>query len=195
MNNKIKLLYNPFHAIAGWKAFCIGAVIVAISVVIAYSRSQYYEGALSLHFVNNAKLGYAFLSQILSLLCLVLPAYALGLIFSKGVRFQDVLGTLTLARYPYLIMAFFGFLMTNEDIAKIVDAVISGRTADIVGQLPILIFISFTTLIIAVWGISLYYNAFRVSTGIKGGKGIVLFIACLIFSELFFYIFRYFIFS
>lgn len=35
MKNKLKLLYNPFERIAGWKAFFIGISIVSISVVIA----------------------------------------------------------------------------------------------------------------------------------------------------------------
>lgn len=170
MKNKLKLLYNPFERIAGWKAFFIGISIVSISVVIAYYGNQYYKGAMNIRIVENANLGYAFLSQAIGLLCMVLLFFVAGLVFSKGVRFQDVLGTTTLARYPYIIPAIFGYFMDLDSINEIGMSILSGEILSI-GNLISLTVIGLVMVLVLVWYVALLWNAFRISTDIKGGKG------------------------
>lgn len=190
MKNKLKLLYNPFERIAGWKAFFIGISIVSISVVIAYYGNQYYKGAMNIRIVENANLGYAFLSQAIGLLCMVLLFFVAGLVFSKGVRFQDVLGTTTLARYPYIIPAFFGYFMDLDSINEIGMSILSGEIPSI-GNLISLTVIGLVMVLVLVWYVALLWNAFRISTDIKGGKGVIIFITDLVMTDFFYYSFMY----
>jgi len=191
MKNNLKLLYNPFERIAGWKAFLIGSIIVCISVLIAYGGNQYYQGAMNIRLVSDANLGYAFLSQAISLLCMVMLFFISGLIFSRGVRFQDVLGTVTLARYPYIIPAFFGYIMNFDSINNITMSILSGNLAGNMDTIILLTVIGFVMLIILVWYIALLWNAFRISTGIKGWKGIIIFIAVIILTDIIVYFIMY----
>lgn len=187
MKNKLKILYNPFEWIAGWNAFLIGAVIVLLSVVIAYYGNQYYQGAMNIKLVPEANLKYGLLSQGVALLCMVMLFYVSGRIFSRGVRFQDVLGTTTLARYPYIIPAFFGYFFDFDSLNDITMAALSGDVSEIGGELSLLVILGFILLIVLIWYIALLWNAFRISTDIKGGKGIVIFIIALIMTDLLYY--------
>lgn len=191
MKNKFKLLYNPFDRVAGWKAFFIGLVIVSVSVIIACYGNQYYQGIMNIKLVPDTNLGYAFLSQAIGLLSAATMFFAAGLIFSKGVRFQDVLGTITLARYPYIIPAFLGYLFDFDSMNKLTTTLLSGSMENIAKELTMLTIIGFVMLIILVWYVALLWNAFRVSTGIKGGKGIAVFIVALIMSDLLYYVVAY----
>lgn len=191
MKSKIEMLYNPFCKIAGWKAFFMGAIIVSISVIIAYFGNQYYQGAMNVKLVADAHLGYAFLSQIVGLFIMVFLFYLAGIFFSKGVRFQDVLGTTILARYPYIIPAFFGYFFDFDSMNRITTTLLSGQTKDVLGDLMLLTVIGVIMLVILVWYIALLWNAFRVSTDIKGGKGIAIFIVALLMTDLLYYAIMY----
>ena len=187
MKNKLKLLYNPFEWVAGWKAFLIGIVIVLLSVIIADYGNQYYQGAMNIRLVPEANLVYGLLSQGVALLCMVMLFYISGRIFSRGVRFQDVLGTTTLARYPYIIPAFFGYFFDFDKLNDITMSALSGNISEIGGELSLLVVTGFVMLIVLVWYIALLWNAFRISTDIKGGKGIVIFIIALVMTDLLYY--------
>jgi hypothetical protein len=187
MKNKLKILYNPFEWIAGWKAFLIGIIIVLLSVVIADYGNQYYQGAMNIRLVPEANLAYGLLSQGVALLCMVMLFYISGRIFSRGVRFQDVLGTTTLARYPYIIPAFFGYFFDFDSLNDITMTALSGDISGVGGELSLLVIFGFILLIVLIWYIALLWNAFRISTDIKGGKGIVIFIIALIMTDLLYY--------
>ncbi|MBD8388721.1 hypothetical protein [Dysgonomonas sp. BGC7] len=187
MRNKLRVIYNPFVWIAGWKAFIIGAIVVSLSVVIACYGNQYYQGTMNVRLVSKANLGYAFLSQFVSLFYTIFLFFIAGKVYSKGVRFQDVLGTVTLARYPYIIPAFFGYFMDFDKMNDITMDILSGKLDGIMSGLVFLTAIGIVMLIVVVWYIALLWNAFRVSTDIKGGKGIAVFIIVLILSDLLYY--------
>lgn len=191
MKSKIEMLYNPFCKIAGWKAFFMGAIIVSISVIIAYFGNQYYQGAMNVKLVADAHLDYAFLSQIVGLFIMVFLFYLAGIFFSKGVRFQDVLGTTILARYPYIIPAFFGYFFDFDSMNRITTTLLSGQTEGVLGDLMLLTVIGVIMLVILVLYIALLWNAFRVSTDIRGGKGIAIFIVALLMTDLLYYAIMY----
>ncbi|MDH6354441.1 hypothetical protein M2132_000769 [Dysgonomonas sp. PH5-45] len=187
-NDWLKLLYNPFSRIAGWKAFGIGAVIVAVSVYIACATGNYFSGAMNIRYIGpSATLLPAFMLQIQGLLCMVALMYVAGLIFSKGVRFQDVLGTVTLSRYPYLFAAIACFLVKDIDMKSFVQNITQAATNQTLGishEFINVIIFGLILLVLVVWYIALLYNAFRVSTDIKGAKGIVIFIVTLILTDI-----------
>ncbi|NDV67283.1 hypothetical protein [Dysgonomonas sp. 25] len=183
MKNKIKLLYNPFEQVAGWKAFLMGLPIIIGSVLIAYTQDQYFSGVFNIRYIKDLVLGQAFLYQAISLLVLVMIMYGFGLIFSKGIRFQDVLGTVTLARYPYFFAAFTGFFLNTEATIEITNQVLAGNYQEVMKPLIIMTVVGGILCVILVWYIALLYNAFRISTGLKGAKCIILFILSLLLTD------------
>ena len=174
MKNKWKWIYNPFEFIAGWKAFGIGVVILCITTIIGYFGNFVFY-VLNINTVSDVTLGMAFVVQTLSLIVMVALMYVAALFFAKHVRFQDILGTVTLAKYPLLIAALL-LLVFNKpmmsfiksiDLNKIMnnEFIISDYTSFYLVSLFGLI-----ALIVMIWEIALIYNAFRVSTNFKGTK-------------------------
>lgn len=186
MKNKFKLLYNPFDQIAGWKAFIIGIIIILLTVVIGNLNCAYYPGALDAKLAPDVPLSIAIQVQGIGLVSLVLIFYLAALIFAKGTRFQDILGTVTLSRFPYLFISLLGFLVDEDKLRAMNNAMMEGRIGDITSSVMDnvgMIVASLLMLPFIIWFIALLYNAFRVSTGLKGAKCVFLFIGAVIVAE------------
>lgn len=187
MNNIAKSLINPFDRIAGWKSFFIGIAIVVATVVVGWQSSICFRGVLDAKTVYKLDLNWALYCQFISLAALVGVFYLAALLFARGTRFQDILGTITFSRFPYLFIALLGFLSSDAELTKINEVVSSGNVNELLSYfttnikqilLPILM-IPFV-----VWSIILLYNAFKVSTGLKGSKCGVVFTTSLILAEI-----------
>jgi hypothetical protein len=106
------------------------------------------------------------------------------------VRFQDILGTVTLARYPYLFLALM-MLYFNPKIMPVTERLLETAASGAgisnallsVADYLLLLFFALFALLFTVWYIALLYNAFKVSTGIKGYKTAVLLTAIILVSE------------
>lgn len=190
-NNLSTWLFNPFIRIAGWKAFGIGIIIVCITVIIGHFSNTIYFGVLEVKAVSGFSLEKAFLSQAIGLFGTILFMYLACLKYSKDVRFQDILGTVTLSRYPFIFSSLAGFLTDPELGKEILKSVLDGtfNPVDYIG----LFAVGFLMIVIIVWHVILLYNAFKVSSNIKGTLSVVLFIAVIILSEIFSFVLVYFI--
>ena len=177
MKNKWKLFYNPFEWIAGWKAFLIGIIIVCLTVIVGYFSNTYFYG-LNVKHIPDISLPMAFLLQAIGLCSTVVIMYIISTIATKNVRFQDIMGTVTLSRYPFLLAALSGFLITPN----ILDNVLNGIKPSIWALIQFGI-VSIIMMLVVILGVALLYNAFKVSTNIKGAKGVSLFILIMILSE------------
>lgn len=186
MKNKLKLLYNPFERIAGWKAFAIGIVIVTLSGAIAYSFGTAFRGLMNITILTSGNFMTAVLSQLISLSVLCSVFYIIGRFFSRGVRFQDVLGTFTLARFPFVILAFSGYFLNTPAINAMIEQAKRNPMDGINFNQEIFLMIGFSFLMIfvIVWYIALLWNAFRVSTGIVNKYRVLIFIAGLVFVDI-----------
>jgi hypothetical protein len=179
-NSLWKWFVNPFEKIAGWKAFGIGIVVVGITVVLGYWGSMRFEG-MNTRPLQDFNLAEAFAGHAACIFILILTMYAAALIFARATRFQDVLGTVTLSYYPYLLMpltALFFDYNTFSDPNMLSDLMGNHQKqmALVVSLLPMALF----AIVMLVWHITLLYNAFRVSTGLKGGKCVAVFIGSLV---------------
>lgn len=187
MKNNFKLLYNPFNQIAGWKAFFIGTVVVIATVIVGHYSSVVYPGALDAKLAANITLIKAFLYQLIGLSSLILIFYLSALLFAKGTRFQDIAGTVTFARYPYLFIAILGFFVSDNTLIDVSAALKSGNLYEMSQVFPKAISFMVVSLLMipfVIWFIALLYNAFRVSTGLKGVKCALVFTASLIIAEI-----------
>lgn len=183
MRSNWRFLVNPFDKIAGWQSVGIGLLVLCAVVLIGFSSNTYLIGLFNAEVVTDASLLNAFVFQFVSWIYLTLALYIVGVVCAKGVRFQDVLGTVAIARYPYLLMAPIGFIVDKVTLDTFIAAALNNKPYDM-DVLMRLLAIATVSIIVLVWYIVLLYNAFKVSTGVKGKKGIWLFILALISSEI-----------
>jgi len=196
------MVYNPFEKFAGWKAFGIGLIILLIATIIGYFGNTVFFG-ISVKTVPEVTWNKAFLLQGLGLAVIVLVMWLIALLSAKHVRFQDILGTVTLAKYPLIFASVLFWVfgkpfieLSMKMIESLNDLSISLNPKDsiqesmnifsgfTISDYLILGFLSIVSLSLIVWTIALLYNAFRVSTNLKGAKCVVLFITILIISEI-----------
>ena len=198
MNRKLKWVYNPFEQIAGWEAFGIGLVILCVTTVTGYFGNTVFYG-ISIKAVPEVTWGSAFALQASGLAVMVVVMWITALLSAKRVRFQDILGTVTLAKYPLLLAALF-FLAFRKRLKEITDMFMAalGELASETSRVPaaellseltpfdyaLFIVLTIISILILVWTIALLFNAFKVSTNLKGVKCALLFIAIVLISEI-----------
>jgi len=191
MDKDWRWVYNPFEKIAGWKAFGIGIVILCLATAIGYFGNTVFYG-FSIKAVPSITWSKAFLLQATGLTTTVLVMWITALLFAKHVRFQDILGTVTLAKYPLVLPAIM-FLTIGKRLNELGEKLSSTgnqqETMKLFNELTVadyalFIFIIVVSILVLVWSIALLFNAFKVSTNLKGMKCALLFIAIMLISEI-----------
>jgi len=169
-------LINPFTRIAGWQAFGVGLLFIALMGILGSYSSIAFDGVADMHMIKIS-LSQSFVYLAIDLVCLVGVMYVTGLIVSEGFRFIDILGTMTLAKAPGLLLAIGGFFTSVPDLSELYkDPYVLFQSASFV----VLIVLS---LPVMAWCITLMYNGLKVSCGIKGRKLTVAFLIALLVSE------------
>ena len=187
MSRNWRWMYNPFEKLAGWEAFYIGLIAMCIATVLGYYGHTVFYG-LSAKSVPTVTWCRVFSLQVLGLSVTIFVMWVIALLAAKHVRFQDILGTVTLAKYP-LILAAIVFLSFGKWLNELNKKLMSMDVYKIINEITVsdyvLIFaLSVITIPIFVWEIALLFNAFKVSTNLKGGKCAFLFITALLISEM-----------
>ncbi len=194
-----KNIYNPFNRVAGVEALGIGLVVMLIISIIAHYTLVTFPSILSAHVGSKVQLpilrnisqvfGHWFIFSTI----LYLIAYFAG---KTQIRAIDVFGTQALARIPFLIFASLGYVDFNLTIDSITKSIAkNGTQVSGLPHIPLsgIVFLAafvLVTLCILVWVIALMYNAFRVSTNIKGEKSVILFIFAILISMVVSYYFE-----
>lgn len=176
--NQWKLLYNPFTRIAGWQAFIVGLVFVTLSGIIGTFTHILFDGVIDAHTTDQTiSIKTSLIVLAINIACISVAMYVSGIFVSRQTRFIDILGTMTLARFPLFLVAILGVLVTPVSMEEMM-------------QNPMVLFgdpqfILFILLIIPlmVWFVALMFNALKVSTGKSGGKLIAAFVVGLIGAE------------
>jgi hypothetical protein len=170
-------IFNPFKRIAGWEAFAIGLVIVALTTFTANFSEIYFDGVIDMHFAENFDALKSWLMIPVNIISMSVIMWLAGLFASKNFRFIDILGTMTLSRAPLLLIGLASLFVDKPDLSGIMQ-----NPYVIFDSVSFIIFIIFTLPII-VWSIALMFNAFKVSTGGYGQKLVISFIIGLIIAE------------
>ena len=178
------LLVNPFSRIAGWKAFVLGFIIVLLTVLVGYFSNVYFPGALDIKLITGLSLELAFLYCFIGIISIILIMFIASLVFAKGTRIQDIIGTVTLSRFPYLLIAIAGIIVNENSIDTFAKYLINREYVFNIGEYTGLIVFLILTMPVIIWQIALLYNAFRVSTGLKGTKCIIVFIGTVLVAEI-----------
>lgn len=182
-----KLLFNPFERIAGKEALAAGLTIALIAALFASFTSTRFDGVLDIHFVfGDVLFKTAAIDQLINLTSLFVVFYLLALAFgAKSTRPLDVIGTLALARAPFVlaplanitgIFSKFSGQFENTSADKIAEI----TPTDLLPLAPLLLVI----ILLSIWMIALSFNAWKVSANLKSTKLIVSFIIGLIAAEI-----------
>lgn len=175
------MVIQSFVYVAGSKALVIGWGIILVTAVVTIFSNGHFDGTLDAHFGAKTTIASALLEPLIDWICLIIPLYILGRLASdSSIRLIDIAGTTALARWPMFFVSFFGFIpmpQINPQKASLDDLTkITLSPSFILGGFIVLIFI--------VWFVALLYNAFSVSTNLKGGKSAATFIAGLVIAEI-----------
>jgi len=172
-----KWLFNPFEYVAGGKALVIGLVCMAIAAVTGYYANTHFDGVLHMNRSMPHLLIMTISEQVVCWLCVVLTFFIAAKIFSRSaIRFIDVAGTVALARWPAIMQLILGM---GLDIPKTSSPEALAQRISAVTIVCALLSVAFV-----VWMVTLFYNAFKVSCNIKGGKGVAIFIVSLLLADL-----------
>lgn len=98
MKTKLSLLWNPFRRIAGWQAFGVGLAVAVIAAYLASCGKLAFDGVLDAHFVATLPFAESLLLLCINLVSISAVMYFAALTLTSNFRYQDILGTLTLAR-------------------------------------------------------------------------------------------------
>ncbi len=179
MKNNWKLLWNPFTRIAGWQAFGIGLVFVILSAIVGKYANLLFDGAIDAHLYDETvTFARSFILSGISIFWTFIAMTLSAFVISKTFRIIDILGTMTLARTPFLLMAIMASFVKQPNIDEIL------KNPMTVFSYPLFLVFGILSLPVIIWVVALMFNAFKVSTGAKGGKLIIGFIVGLILAEI-----------
>ena len=175
----VSWLFNPFERIAGAQALWIGGLIAVAMSALALPVKAHFPGVI------DYKLGVALpfvrllLQNAIAVMDLALCFYLGGLLAKrKRLRLIDFLGTLAVARLPYLLItAGFALFAALGHFQLDLDAIQSGNFSTAF-NISILV-----TVLALIWLLVLDFSALRVSSGLKGGRLWAVFIVGIIGAE------------
>lgn len=189
MSNRLSsFLVNPFDKVAGAKALLIGLILYVSAVVIGYYQHILYYGVLSVKVVNSEIPFIRTLSlSLISVLVFALLLYIAGKLTSKSsVRLIDVIGTITLAKTPLMVISLLSCIPVFTDaMIKVIHTLLFPTlisTTLVTDYIWFGLFI-FIIIIVEIWVIILSYKGFSISCNVKGAKSIVSFIITVITTE------------
>lgn len=179
-------LMNPFHLIAGGKAFLIGLGTLLLLSWLGYLSGTHFDGVLDIHYgcltASSPYIVHLFYQLCAWGIMTALLYFAAWVMSASSVRLIDIAGTSALARIPLILAALTGFIPEvhicpeDSDSLTAIMSILKDNIA----------WISLTGIIcilVSVWYIVLLYNAFSVSGNMKGPKGILTFIVALLIGE------------
>lgn len=177
-NGFFGFMFNPFTRIAGWQAVGFGLVFVLLTGVIGTFSNVSFDGVIDMHLSNQLTFFQSFSYLAIDMISLVLVMSITGLFISKGFRFVDILGTMILAKSPYIILAIAGYFSKSPDVTEIL------KNPYVIFQSVSFLIIMLLSLPVTIWSIALMYNALKISCGVKGSKLTIAFIIAILVSEI-----------
>lgn len=189
-------LFSPFRFLAGTKGLILGIATLFLVSFLGYWSNTYFDGVLDIHYrIPNSDISYGthLAYELLSWLILTIVFFVIGKIVSKSsFRLIDLAGTLAMSQAPLLLAAVWGFISSihlNMNSKMNIEQLLSQIQQHIV----VFVLTAIVSLMVIAWSIILKYNAYSVSTNVKGNVGYFSFAIGLIISELLFLLVKPFI--
>ena len=175
----MKKFLNPFEYIAGWQALAVGATAMLVKAVVACLTGQSFDGIMHITYVDVA-FWQTLAQQLVCWLVFATLLYAAARIFSRSrVRALDIYGTNLFARIPVLLMLFTLFLIGRD----LIDAIMSGAVVEAAAaNSGRLLLAGVVNIVLLVWHYVWSYNAFSVSSNLKGARAVAIFVVCYLIA-------------
>ena len=187
-NLLFSLLINPFQKVAGFYALILGLIVIFCMSYFGLLAKMYFPGILDVlnaSVVKNLKIQMSFFlllyQNLVSWLILAALFFIAAKIFKqKKLRLIDFLGTTALARFPYLILTLFLWIMRvvnpsfmEIDLTKGIQLHPSIATS----------MFAVVVIVCVLWQVTTYFYALKVSSGLAGKKLWISFICAIILGE------------
>ncbi len=176
-------LFNPFKYIAGGKSLLLGIAGMLITSIACYFGAIHLDGIIDMHKSATINFSALLIEPALDWLSFAVTLYIFGRMLSvSSVRFIDVAGTTALARYPLFFAAiitifFIPDIKTPQEVLNAIQT-----NPDLIVKLAIM---GLAVLPFIIWTVALMFNAYSVSTNLKGTKAVWSFIVSLFIAEVF----------
>jgi hypothetical protein len=183
----IQKLFNPFVQIAGTKSLIYGLSITLITCLLCSFFNTRFDGVLDAHFTLKQSYYLPFIDLLVNMGCITFVFYVLGVSLTHGkTRFIDILGTTTLARFPYLIVPLLNIQNLNSSIGtKLLNSLLQQSKIVLTSaEWIFLISSGIIALLITIWYIYLLFKAYAISTNLKKTTLIISFIGGIILAEI-----------
>jgi hypothetical protein len=182
-------IFNPYTHIAGAKALLTGISGMLLTGILCYMSGTHLDGVIDIHFSDEGNIYWFLAEGLIDLASIVIIFSLLGLMIA-GLRFRfiDLLGTLSMARLPFLIAPIFALIFPQKKVLDyILYTYLKTGTPVTIGSWDIIgfVIVILITILVVIWSVALMYNAFRICMNIKGPKIILSFIGGLILAEIF----------
>jgi len=180
-------LFNPFVYVAGYKALFIGLFLIIVYATAGYYNEIKFDAVVGLHTcVPSDSVLKVLAEAILIWLSISFVFVLIALVVSEtSFRVIDVFGTMALAKWPSLILSFFMFMPgisgTCIDYSSLS---IFRRSGSMTYEGSLHLIFYFLSIFVLIWTLILIFNAFRVSSNMKGNKAIFSFGAGIFISIL-----------
>lgn len=181
------LLANPFQKFAGFSSLIVGLLIFVGLSYLAVIAKVYFPGILACvnasamkNITTQPNFFLLFYQIVVSWLILAILFFVAARVFQqKRVRIIDFLGTVALARFPYLILTgFLSVIRVSNPAFLEIDIARSPLHPSLMMSLFALVVVS-----CVIWQIITYFFALKESSGLSGKKLWISFIAAIILGE------------
>lgn len=181
-------LFRPFEYVSELKALAIGIIAIVVSAVLNFLSGTHFDGVLDVHFGNTDGYSKLFMLEgLVNWVSFALLLFVSGKIFSSSsIRFIDVFGTISMARWPLFIVSLLALVIPHESVDQFIMAKALNMNASVTVQtyeIVLFVILSLVMILVTVWIIILMYRAYSVSCNLKGAKGVWTFIVALLLAE------------
>lgn len=173
----MKKLINPFVYLAGGRSLLIGLAGICISALLAWLSNTHFDGLFDIHYSSERAYHIHLFAGLFHWLVLSFTLGIAAVLLSRTrFRWLDLLGTLSMARLPFIITVIIPFIIEPTDIS---DYFLKGEALD-AGQI-IGMGISFLISLLAiVWALTWTYQAYTLVANLSGSKAVISFILAMI---------------
>jgi len=196
-NSTLTWLFRPFTFVAGTKALIYGIIVLLILSIMGYLSNTHFDGIIDIHLgEQNASTPYILHAfyQLSTWLILTIIFYITARITSKSeTRLIDIAGTMALSQVPLIFASLTGFMSLFHISLGDINTMTIGAMTDALKEniIPLMIG-AVVFMVFSIWSVILKYNAYSVSSNLKGPKawisfGLALFV-CEVISKIVIYL-------
>ena len=176
-------LSKPFHYVSGERALIFGLFGMLVSSGLAYSIHAHFNGTFNIKFISESVPAYwCFLEPLFNVFVISLVFSAVGIFTKKQFRWVDLMGFNLAARIPMVLLTA-GMLVAGIDRESSQELLQAAVNGNIDSNYTGFMIYSFVSLPFIIYMGYLIYHANTTILNLKKLKGVILFIAGLIITE------------